>query len=563
MSRAAVGLADRETDFVQSLQRGLAVIRAFDADNPTLTLSDVARSTGLPRAAARRFLLTLVDLGYIRVDGRQFRLSPQVLELGRAYLSSLRLPEIALPHLRDATGDLRESSSLAVLDGTDIVYVAHAPAKRILSISITIGTRDVAFATSLGRVLLAGQSDDWLDDYLDTVELPPITPRTINTPEKLRAELHRIRRQGWALVDQELEDGLRAIAAPIHDEHGNVIAAANLAVHASRWSNDAIRTTLLPRLLQATTAIEQAAKTISAPRAVAASVTAAPAAGSRAAVGLADRETDFVQSLQRGLAVIRAFDADNPTLTLSDVARSTGLPRAAARRFLLTLVDLGYIRVDGRQFRLSPQVLELGRPYLSSLTLPEIALPHLRDATGDLRESSSLAVLDGTDIVYVAHAPAKRILSISITIGTRDVAFATSLGRVLLAGQSDDWLDDYLDTVELPPITPRTINTPEKLRAELHRIRRQGWALVDQELEDGLRAIAAPIHDEHGNVIAAANLAVHASRWSNDAIRTTLLPRLLQATTAIDRDSNASTPHPASNARRAPRRVPGSSSDPR
>ena len=175
---------------MQSLQRGLAVIRAFDADNPTLTLSDVARSTGLARAAARRFLLTLVDLGYIRVDGRQFRLSPQVLELGRAYLSSLRIPQIALPHLRDVTDELRESSSLAVLDGTDIVYVAHAPAKRILSITIDIGTRDPAFATSLGRVLLAGQDDDWLDHYLATVELPAITPRTINTPDKLRSRAH-------------------------------------------------------------------------------------------------------------------------------------------------------------------------------------------------------------------------------------------------------------------------------------------------------------------------------------------------------------------------------------
>ena len=272
---------------------------------------------------------------------------------------------------------------------------------------------------------------------------------------------------------------------------------------------------------------------------------------SQAAMGLSEHETDFVQSLQRGLAVIRAFDAVNPTLTLSDVARLTGLPRAAARRFVLTLVDLGYIRVDGRQFRLSPQVLELGRPYLSSLTLPEIALPHLRDATNELRESSSLAVLDGTDIVYVAHAPAKRILSISITIGTRDVAFATALGRVLLAGQDDEWLDHYLATVDMPPITPRTITTPKKLRAELTRIRRQGWALVDQELEDGLRAIAAPIHDEHGNVIAAANFAVHASRWSNNAIRDTLLPRLLQTTTTINRDTNAAAPPPQ--ARRATR----------
>lgn len=256
----------------------------------------------------------------------------------------------------------------------------------------------------------------------------------------------------------------------------------------------------------------------------------------------ADRETDFVQSLQRGLAVIRAFDADNPTLSLSDVARSTGLPRAAARRFLLTLVDLGYIRVDGRQFRLTPKVLELGRPYLSSLGLPEIALPHLRDATAELRESSSLAILDGTDIVYVAHVPAKRILSISISIGSRDVAFATSLGRVLLAGQTDEWLEGYLSTVELPAITPHTVNTPAKLRAELMRIRREGWALVDQELEEGLRAVAAPIHNEYGNVVAAANFALHASRWTIDDIRGTLLPRLLELTAAIDRDTNAAAP---------------------
>jgi IclR family pca regulon transcriptional regulator len=263
------------------------------------------------------------------------------------------------------------------------------------------------------------------------------------------------------------------------------------------------------------------------------SAAAAPAAG---------READFVQSLRRGLAVIRAFDADNPTLTLSDVARSTGLARAAARRFLLTLVDLGYIRVESRRFRLSPRVLELGRPHLSGLTLPEIALPHLQDATDDLRESTSLAVLDGSDIVYVAHAPAKRILSISIAIGARDPAHATALGRVLLAGQSDTWLDHYLATVELPAITPHTITNPEHLRAELTRSRDQGYALVDQELEDGLRAVAAPIHDEHGHVIAAANLAVHAGRWSNDAIRTTLLPRLLQATTAIDHDTTAAAP---------------------
>ncbi|MEO9175251.1 MAG: helix-turn-helix domain-containing protein, partial [Gaiellales bacterium] len=160
-----------------------------------------------------------------------------------------------------------------------------------------------------------------------------------------------------------------------------------------------------------------------------------PAPPASVAVEQDDRETDFVQSLQRGLAVIRAFDAENPALTLSDVAKATGLARAAARRFVLTLVELGYMRAEGRTFRLSPRVLELGRPYLSSLTLPELAAPHVRDFVADVRESSSVAILDGLDIVYVAHVPAKRILSVSADIGTRDPAFATSLGRVLLASQ--------------------------------------------------------------------------------------------------------------------------------
>ena len=154
------------------------------------------------------------------------------------------------------------------------------------------------------------------------------------------------------------------------------------------------------------------------------------------------RETDFVQSFQRGLAVIRAFDADNPALTLSEVARATGLARAAARRFLLTLVELGYMRVEDRRFTLTPSVLELGHAYLSSLTLPEIALPYMRDFVSEVRESSSLCVLDEHHIVYVARVPANRIMSVSISVGTRFPAFATSTGRVLLAGQSDEWLAD-------------------------------------------------------------------------------------------------------------------------
>ena len=525
--------ADREADFVQSLQRGLAVIRAFDADEPALTLSDVAAATGLARAAARRFLLTLVDLGYVRLEGRLFRLSPRVLELGRAYLSSLRLPQLALPHLRRLVDDVHESATLAVLDGGDIVYVAHVPAPRIMSISIGVGTRDPAFATSLGRVLLAGQSDHVLDGYLASVELPAMTARTLGDPDALRAELSKIRRRGFALVDQELEDGLRAVAVPIQDEEGRVVAAVNLAVPASRWTVDAIRRRLLPRLRETAAAV--AAESPGPPSAP---VGAVPLPGALEA-HTADRDTDLVQSLRRGLAVIRSFDGDRPALTMSEVARSTGLARAAVRRFLLTLVDLGYMSVEGRLFRLSPRVLELGRPYLSSLTLPELALPHLRSFVAETHESATVAVLDGADIVYVAHVPARRILSVSVDVGTRDPAFATALGRMLLAGQADGRLDEYLSAADLRPITEKTIVAPAALRRELDSARRMGFALVDQELEDGLRAVAAPIRDSQDRTMAAVNVAVHASRWRIDGIHAELLPRLLETAAAIERDVRA------------------------
>ena len=175
-----------------------------------------------------------------------------------------------------------------------------------------------------------------------------------------------------------------------------------------------------------------------------------PAAGGTTA-GTPDeaRDSHFVQSFQRGLEVIRAFDGEHPTMTLSEVARATGLARAAARRFLLTLVELGYLRVEDRRFRLTPRVLELRQAYLAGLSLPELALPWMRDFVAEKRESASLAVLDGDEIVYVAHVTASRIISVSVGVGTRDPAVTTSLGRVLLAGQPDEWLEGYLANVEL------------------------------------------------------------------------------------------------------------------
>jgi IclR family pca regulon transcriptional regulator len=249
------------------------------------------------------------------------------------------------------------------------------------------------------------------------------------------------------------------------------------------------------------------------------------------------REPYFVQSLERGLAVIRAFGAAQPELTLSDVARATGMTRAAARRFLLTLTDLGYIRCDGRMFSLTPRVLELGYSYLSGLGLPQVAMPHLEELSRTVHESTSVSVLDGTDIVYVARVPTtRRIMSVAIDVGTRFPAHATSMGRVLLAGLESAELERRLAAGLLHALTSRTVVDPAALRAELAAVAEQGWAMVDQELEEGLRAVAAPIVDQAGRTVAAVNVSLHAVRCTAASVQRDVLPALLKTAKQISAD---------------------------
>lgn len=232
MTGAEGGEAGRGADHVQSLVRGLAVIRSFSATRPEMTLSDVARETGLTRAAARRFLLTLVDIGYVRTDGRQFSLTPRVLELGYAYLSGAGLPEVAAPHLHWLVEQVEESASASVLDGDDVVYVARVPTRRIMSVGISIGTRFPAVVTSMGRVLLAHAEPAVRDAILDRADPTPRTPFTMTDHALLRDELVSIRQRGWAMVDQELEVGLRSVAVPVRGADGTVVAAINVSVAA-------------------------------------------------------------------------------------------------------------------------------------------------------------------------------------------------------------------------------------------------------------------------------------------------------------------------------------------
>jgi IclR family pca regulon transcriptional regulator len=243
--------------------------------------------------------------------------------------------------------------------------------------------------------------------------------------------------------------------------------------------------------------------------------------------------TDTLQSLERGLAVLQVFSNDHPRLTLSDVARLAGITRATARRILLTLEHLGYVRADGRLFSLTPRVLSLGFGYLSSLNLWEIAQPLMEELVEQTHESCSAATLDLPDIVYVARVPTRRIMTIALGIGSRLPAHATSMGRVLLADLPDTELDAFLAAGPLEPCTDRTTVDPDDLRASLRRVREQGWSLVDQELETGLRSIAAPIRRADGRAVAALNIAAAAPRVGLDELRGHFLPLVLRTAEQI------------------------------
>ena len=247
-------------------------------------------------------------------------------------------------------------------------------------------------------------------------------------------------------------------------------------------------------------------------------------------------DPNFMTSLARGLAVIRAFSQQRRRLTIAQVSHRTGIPRAAVRRCLYTLAQLGYVTAeDGRNFSLRPKILALGHAYLSSEPLATSAQPVLDHISNVLHESCSMAVLEGDEILYVARSSTTtRIMSIDLHTGSRLPAYCTSMGRVLLAGLSPAELNAYLSRVTLQPLTNRTVSSPDRLKQVLETARRSGYAIVDQELEIGLRSIAVPVKDAAGKVVAALNIGTQASRVSVAEMETKFLPLLRAAAQELD-----------------------------
>jgi IclR family pca regulon transcriptional regulator len=243
----------------------------------------------------------------------------------------------------------------------------------------------------------------------------------------------------------------------------------------------------------------------------------------------------YVQSFARGLEVIRSFSAQAPRQTLTEVAGRAGLTRAGARRILLTLQTLGYVESDGRLFSLTPRILDLGFAYLSSMPIWNLAEPVMEALVDQVKESCSAAALDGTDIVYVLRVPTHKILSIGLGVGSRLPAYCTSMGRMLLAGLPDEEVARRLHASRRETLTRHTVTDVDALLARVQQARRQGWCLVNQELEEGLVSIAAPVSGRGGRKVAALNISGQANRTSPKLMQESMLPALLDAARTISR----------------------------
>ncbi|WP_217181781.1 IclR family transcriptional regulator C-terminal domain-containing protein [Streptomyces sp. AC495_CC817] len=528
---------------VAPLMRGITVLRRLTEADGTLSPSALEKATGLARSTVDRITATLARMGYVRLDGRDAVLAPRLMELGNAYLAAIRLPRLLDTHADALADELDESVSLAVRDQDGVRFIHQATRRRAMSLSFRIGDLLPAERTAPGPLFATEwEPADWSRWRARRAADPegrgfPAVPPRGGAYDDFEDRTARAGTQGWALDDQLIEPGLVAVSVPVRDPRtGRVACVASVVSHTSRHTADSLRETLLPRLRATVAEMERELRESAKPPAAAAVVDG----GGPGSSGLADWTgaskqelgREFVESLARGLTVITSFGEGRAALTLTEVAQATGLARATARRALITLEHLGYVESYDRVFRLTPRVLGLGFPPLSMLPLSGIAAPHLAELSARVHDSASLAVLTegGHEVQYTARVATSRIMSVNITLGTRLPAYATSLGRVMLA--------DLLPEVPLPespaPPTPHTVTDRRELLTILDRVREAGYALVDGELEEGLRSIAVPVRERGGRVVAAVNVAMHSSRRSVEECVAEVLPELRDAAGRIE-----------------------------
>ncbi|WP_207934653.1 IclR family transcriptional regulator C-terminal domain-containing protein [Actinomadura sp. KC06] len=480
----------RDVDPVGPLKRGLEILEVVGRAGGPVRPADLVAETGLARSTVDRVLSTLTETGYLRWKGRDVVATPRTMDVGNLYLSGLDPEGVLAGRVARLAGDLDESVVLAVPDRAD-----DRDGVRIVGQSRPRGSLAIVFKVG------------------DLLRYP-------------------FNASGWELEDDFLEPGLVAVAVPVQAAVGPF--ALIVVSHASRHSAVSLREHARSSLMACVAEMEQVAAHPPHP-----DEARTPGANGHLKARLG---AEFLQSLDRGLAVLHAIGTRAEGRTISEAAALTGQARATARRALLSLTVLGYARESGGRFALLPRVLDLGYRQVSGLTFEELARPHLRDLVARVHDSASVVVLDGTDIRYVARAQASRIMRVEITVGTRFPAYATAMGRVLLAGLPEAEASDLIVRSDRRAFTGRTLTGADDLRREVATARDDGYAVVDQELETGLRSIAVPIHAS-GRVVAALNIAAPAAREPVEQMRERLLPELRATARALEADVAAFTRH--------------------
>ncbi|MFE1177274.1 IclR family transcriptional regulator C-terminal domain-containing protein [Streptomyces sp. NPDC058773] len=533
---------------VAPLIRGISVLRELTEADGRQSLGGLARGTALARSTVDRIAATLTRMGYLRQTGRDVTLTPRLMELGNAYLGALRLPDLLGPHADRLADTLDESVSIAVPDRDGIRFVHQATRRRALSLTFRLGDLLPAERTAHGQVFAADWTEEewasWRERWAadpENLRFPAVPPFR-QSPGFLAEASAAARARGWALDDQMIEPGLIALVVPVRDDRGRQVCGVSVVSHTSRHSARSLREAVLPTLRETVAAMEDDLRHAPPVEPVR---RPAGAAGSAAWTQASKQELgrDFVEALARGLTVLTAFGPGRATLPLTAVAEATGLARATARRALITLAHLGYVTAHGREFSLTPRVLDLGFAPLSCAPLSRIAEPHLADLAVQVQDSASLAVLTGDDIQYTARIATRRVMSVNITVGTRFPAFATSMGRVLLAGLPPAERTARLQRADRRPLTDHTVTAPARLAQLLKRTAQDGYALVDEELEEGLRSVAVPVHDRTGRVVAAVGVSTHTGRRTLAQCREELLPALRTAAARIENDLHTAGRH--------------------
>ncbi|MFF2511789.1 IclR family transcriptional regulator C-terminal domain-containing protein [Streptomyces sp. NPDC058086] len=535
-------------DSVRPLERGLAVLRSLTAPGQSqqMRASDLVHVTGLARSTIDRIVTTLTHLGYVRQQGVELRLTPQLMKLGNAYLAASAPAREITQQVATLADELDESVSLAALDGDAVRFIAQSPRRRAMSVAFQVGDLLPAERSAAGAVFAA----DWDDRQWAAwrrraasdphgLTFPRLRPRPV-TEEDFAQRAEQGRTRGWAVDDQLVEPGLVAVAVPVACE-GPTRYALSMVSHVSRHSAQELADIALPRLHHESAVLARLFRQhATQSRAGREHMVPWPAH----TVGEAKSElgSGFLQSLARGLAVLEAFEAaSGDGLPVSAIAQITGLPRTTVRRCLVALEQQGYAEHSDGLFRLLPRVLELGHSRIAALSFSDLLTPHLHALVDRVQESASVTVLDDTSILYVARVPTVRIMTVHIALGTRFPAYTTAMGRVLLSGLPAAERDTIIAASQPRAFTRHTVTSPARLRTLITAASQQGYAAIDQELEEGLRSVAVPIKDADGNVIAALNVAQHSGGTPLQETSDQLLPALRDSARAIENDLHTMT----------------------